>query len=497
MSSSDPMEPGATPAAEAAAEAPNRRVLVVGDDASIHSDMRRILGSGPLTPTMDALESAVLGTTAPTRFEGFELAFATHGQAGHAQVVQAVHGERPYAMAFLDVRESSGWSGVEAATRILQDDGDIVVILLSAHADYGWGELDQVFGDSDRLLVLEKPLDVLEVRHLARALRRRWERCRRIRGRARELEVQAELVARELAEAQQRLRDEVAARQRLEGDLRTSQRLEAVGQLSAGIAHEINTPMQYLGDNVHFITSAFNDVWGLLPVYKRAREALAAAGGHDALVAESRAAEEGADLAYLEENVPAALGQMLDGVTRVSSIVRSMKEFSVPDSVDRAPADLNKAIENMLTVARAEYKYVADVSTDLRPLPAVMCNCADINQVLLAVLVNAAHAISDVVDKGGARGKITIRTRREEDSTVSISVKDTGPGIPQELHSRIFAPGFTTKPVGRGTGRGLAIARSIVDLHGGTISFDTELGRGTTFHIRLPVGGSGARRGTV
>jgi signal transduction histidine kinase len=177
-------------------------------------------------------------------------------------------------------------------------------------------------------------------------------------------------------------------------------------------------------------------------------------------------------------------------VTRVSRIVQAMKEFSHPSTAEKTPVDLPRAIENTLTVARNEWKYVAEVVTDFDPaLPAVRCLPGEVNQMLLNLIVNAAHAIGDVVGTGGERkGTLTVTTRRVG-NWAEIRVSDTGTGIPAKIRERVFDPFFTTKPVGKGTGQGLAIAHAVVvDKHGGQITLETEEGRGTTFIVRLPLG---------
>ena len=290
---------------------------------------------------------------------------------------------------------------------------------------------------------------------------------------------------------------DIDARKRLEADheqmeieLRMAQKLEAVGQLAAGIAHEINTPIQFVGDSVQFLKDSFEDLRRLLDLY---REALAGPAAGPELRARLAQAEDEADLAYLLERVPAACERTLDGVERVASIVRAMKEFAHPER-EQAPADLNRALETTLTVARNEYKYVARVETDFGPLPAVVCNTSDLNQVFLNLIVNAAHAIEDADRPEGELGLISIRTRHEGPNVV-ITISDTGNGIPEAIKTRIFDPFFTTKAVGRGSGQGLAIARAVVDKHRGTLEFETEAGAGTTFVIRLPIAGTPAADG--
>jgi PAS domain S-box-containing protein len=275
-------------------------------------------------------------------------------------------------------------------------------------------------------------------------------------------------------------------RDRLETELRLAQKLESVGQLAAGIAHEINTPIQYVSSSVEFLDSAFADMATLHDTYAALRDA-AALGDVDAqLLAGVGEAEEIADLEYLRERVPAALERSRDGLARVAKIVGAMREFGHPPTIGTAPVDVNAAVENTLVVAASEYKYVADLTTDLGDLPLVLSNGGDINQVLIILIVNASHAIADIVQGTEQRGAIDIRTRVEDDHAV-ITIADTGGGIPAAIADRVFDPFFTTKEVGRGTGQGLSIARTIIDRHDGTLTFDTRPGEGTTFTVCLPL----------
>jgi PAS domain S-box-containing protein len=280
---------------------------------------------------------------------------------------------------------------------------------------------------------------------------------------------------------------DVTDRKQLEAELGQARKLEAVGQLASGIAHEINTPTQYVGDGIHFLKGAFEGYRRLAGQYRRAVEVLAASGGQEALVGEIRETEQDLDLPYLEANVPGSFNSCEDGISRISTIVRAMKEFAHPDQSEKAPADLNQALQTTLAIAKNEYKYVADVATEFGELPPVFCHVGELNQVFLNLIVNAAHAIGDVVGSAGGKGTIRIRTSRDGDM-VQIDIADTGSGIPESIRHRIFDPFFTTKEVGKGTGQGLAIARStVVTKHRGCLTFETEIGKGTTFIVRLPI----------
>ena len=281
---------------------------------------------------------------------------------------------------------------------------------------------------------------------------------------------------------------DVTERWRLESELGQAQKLESVGRLAAGVAHEINTPVQFVSDSVHFVRGAMTDLIEVLRRYQDLGRAVADSRDPAPAAREALAAEDENDIDYIVEQAPGALDRALDGLQRVTTIVRAMKDFAHPEQKEKSPVDLNQAVQSTLIIARNEYKYVAELETEYGDIPLVRCHAGEINQVVLNIVVNAAHAIADAVSGTEDRGRIAVRTRRDGD-VVEISVGDTGRGIPEELRQRVFEPFFTTKGVGKGTGQGLAIARNvIVEKHGGTLTFDSEPGRGTTFYVRIPIG---------
>jgi PAS domain S-box-containing protein len=288
---------------------------------------------------------------------------------------------------------------------------------------------------------------------------------------------------------------DITQRRLLENQLRQAQKLESIGQLAAGIAHEINTPTQFVGDNLRFLQDSFTDLGKALDLLPRLVDCAGHGHADAAWLSQATTAIAAADLEYLKTEIPRAIEQSLDGTTRITNIVQAMKDFSHPDAGDKKPTDLNKAIEATATVARSEWKYVADLKIDFDPaLPLVPCLAGEVNQVILNLLVNAAHAIADTTAvKEGGHGTITVSSRHDSE-WVEIRVSDTGTGIPEQARAKIFDPFFTTKPVGKGTGQGLFIAHNVVvEKHGGTITFETESGKGTTFIIRLPVNPVAAR----
>jgi len=281
---------------------------------------------------------------------------------------------------------------------------------------------------------------------------------------------------------------DVTERRMLEMQLHQAQKLESVGTLAAGIAHEINTPMQFVSDNVRFLSQSVNPIIGVLQLVPGLIEEARKGQPDNQLLDMVESMLADVDVDFVADEMPRAIDETLEGVQRVTTIVRAMKDFSHPGSEGVASADINEAIETTLAVARNEYKYYADVQTEFGNLPPVECWVADLNQVFLNLLVNATHAIREKLgDESSERGTIHISTR-QLDNQVEVRFQDSGTGIPEAIQPKIFDQFFTTKEVGRGTGLGLAICRAVVtEKHHGTLTFETEAGRGTTFIVRIPV----------
>jgi len=279
--------------------------------------------------------------------------------------------------------------------------------------------------------------------------------------------------------------------EKLQVRLLQAQKLESVGQLAAGIAHEINTPAQFIGTNINFIDDAFRDVAQAMSLLLSLLASVKTGSVTEAQIRASEAAVEQLDWDYLQEEIPGAINQSKEGIKRVSSIVQAMKEFSHPGSREKVEADLNRLLKTAITVSRNEWKYVATIDTDLDPdLPLVPCLTDEMGQVVLNLLINAAHAIENKLGPNpeGKKGRITLSTR-QDGQHVEIRVVDTGIGIPAPIRDKVFDPFFTTKEVGKGSGQGLAIAHDVITgKHHGTLLFETEPDVGTTFIIRLPMG---------
>ena len=282
---------------------------------------------------------------------------------------------------------------------------------------------------------------------------------------------------------------DITDRIKFETQMHQSQKMEAIGQLAAGIAHEINTPTQFVGDNTRFLQDAFSDLIEAYNLYKESINAAKSGTLNTQHIQDVEKRLEALDIAYLEEEVPLAIQQTLKGVDRIAHIVQAMKIFAHPGGSEKEPIDINKEIEKTIIITRNEWKYVAELKTDFdTALPTVPCHRAEFNQVILNLIVNAAHAIADAkTNNSSEKGTITISSNYDENAA-QIRISDTGAGIPEQIRHRIFDLFFTTKEPGRGTGQGLAIAHSvIVDKHDGTIEIETEENKGTTFVIRLPI----------
>jgi two-component system, NtrC family, sensor kinase len=583
------------------------RLLIIDDNRAIHDDFRKILCPKPLSSgNLDEAEAALFGeapTTSSCPAISFQLDSACQGKEGLDLVKKAVEQGTRYALAFVDVRMPPGWDGVETTARIWEVDPDLQIVICTAYSDCSWDEMLGKLGHSDRLVILKKPFDSIEVLQLANSLSRKWHLLQESKNKMTSLEEMVVARTAQMVQEQEKFKDifenspegifQIAAdgrfltanpalaaiygyssprelieqltdiqtrlyvdparlpefqkrlhqerivrefeseikcrdgsrkwisetackvtrldgsllhyqgfvvditaekdaqkeRDLMEAQLRQAQKLESVGQLASGIAHEINTPIQYIGDNIRFIEESFAGLGQLLRDFQNLAGAVQSHSVTPELLAAVESSGKAVDIAYLSQQIPLAVRQSLEGVNHVSTIVRAMKEFSHPGGREKVAIDLNHAIETTVTVARGEWKYVAGVETDFDPgLPRVPCLPGEFNQVILNLIVNAAHAIGDVVKKAeGTKGVIKISTR-QDGPWAQISISDTGTGIPESIRHRIFDPFFTTKDVGRGTGQGLAIAWStVVDKHGGQLNFESTVGRGTTFIIRLPI----------
>ena len=456
----------------------NRRILLIDDTPSIHDDFRKIL-----TPTsakhaeLDEMEAALFGSEVKSTQLLFELDSAYGGQEGLGKLVQALQEDRPYALAFVDMRMPEGWDGAQTIEHLWQEDPNLQVVVCTAYSDYSWDELLERLHAHDRLLILKKPFDNIEVQQMANTLLTKWDMTERASIQMSHLEHLVDQRTTQFKQASEALQREIDERKQLESQLVQSEKLASLGQLAAGVAHEINNPIGFISSNLGALDGYFKQLQAMLNAY---REAEAAITSSEVLERLGQLREK-VELEFLREDIPLLIKESKDGINRVGQIVKDLKDFSRVDSNQEWQwTNLQQGIESTLNIVANELKYKADVVKEYQTLPDIECLPSQINQVIMNLIVNASQAM------GPERGTITLRTGLEGE-TVSIEVADTGSGIEPECLQKIFDPFYTTKPVGQGTGLGLSLSYGIVKKHRGDISVRSEVGVGTTFRVELPV----------
>lgn len=457
---------------------PNRRILLIDDTPSIHEDFRKIL-MPPMeqNAALDEMESALFGEAAKPQAPPFELDSAYGGQEGLQLLCTAMQQARPYALAFVDMRMPQGWDGAQTMEELWKVDPDLQVVVCTAYSDYSWEELLSRLKAHDRLLILKKPFDNIEVQQMANTLAAKWDMARRARLKTGHLEQLVEQRTEALTLASQALQQEIDERKQLQSQLIQSEKLASLGQMAAGVAHEINNPVGFVTSNLGTLESDFKQLQRMLDAYQQAEAALAPG---DCLEQLSALRNE-LDLDFLKEDIPILIRESKDGIGRVTQIVKDLKNFSRVDNDEQWQwANLQQGIDSTLNIVASELKHKADVIKHYQPLPEIECLASQINQVVMNLVINAAQAM------GPERGTITLSNGVEGDR-VWLEVADNGCGIAPHSLQKIFDPFFTTKLVGEGTGLGLSLSYGIVKKHHGDISVSSEVGRGTTFRVVLPI----------
>ncbi|MBK5301462.1 MULTISPECIES: ATP-binding protein [Gammaproteobacteria] len=456
----------------------NRRILLIDDTPSIHEDFRKIL-----TPTsaqhveLDEMEAALFGSEVKPTSLLFELDSAYGGQEGLGKLIQALQENRPYALAFVDMRMPEGWDGAQTIEHLWQQDPQLQVVVCTAYSDYSWDELLERLHAHDRLLILKKPFDNIEVQQMANTLLTKWEMTERASIQMSHLEHLVDQRTDQFKQASEALQREIDERKQLESQLVQSEKLASLGQLAAGVAHEINNPIGFISSNLGALDGYFKHLQEMLDAYREAENAI----GSSEVIDRLGQLRERVELDFLREDIPLLIKESKEGIGRVGQIVKDLKDFSRVDSNQEWQwANLQQGIESTLNIVANELKYKADVVKEFQKLPDIECLPSQINQVIMNLIVNASQAI------GPERGTITLRTGLEGE-TVSIEIVDTGIGIEPDNLQKIFDPFYTTKPVGQGTGLGLSLSYGIVKKHRGDISVRSEVGVGSTFRVELPV----------
>ncbi|MDO8696428.1 MAG: ATP-binding protein [Pseudomonas sp.] len=458
----------------------NRRILLIDDTPSIHQDFRKILLPDTSAESdLDAVEAVLFDAKVKVRTVPFELDSAYQGQEGLAKVCESLKANRPYALAFVDMRMPQGWDGVETIERLWQEDPLLQIVVCTAYSDYSWEEVLERLDGRDRLLILKKPFDNIEVCQLANTLTAKWDMTRLAALQMSELEQEVQQRTVEIRRTSAALQVEVVERKQLESQLLQAEKLASIGQLAAGVAHEINNPIGFVSTNFGVLEGNFAKLLEVLLAYEDVEQSMGSAD----VVAKLKSLRERVELDYLKADIPLLMRESKEGLTRVRQIVQDLRDFSRVDSAQELQwANLQQGIDSTLNIVASELKYKADVIKEYGELPDIECWPSQINQVFMNLVVNAAQAI------GPERGKIIIRTGVDDDGeNVWMEVADTGSGISAETLPCIFDPFFTTKPVGKGTGLGLSLSFGIVQKHGGNISVHSEVGVGSTFRVDLPI----------
>ncbi|EJM58419.1 putative protein with fused histidine kinase and response regulator receiver domain [Pseudomonas sp. GM50] len=456
----------------------NRRILLIDDTPSIHEDFRKILTpTSALHVELDEMEAALFGSEVKSTNLLFELDSAYGGQEGLGKLIQALQENRPYALAFVDMRMPEGWDGAQTIEHLWQEDPLLQVVVCTAYSDYSWDELLERLHAHDRLLILKKPFDNIEVQQMANTLLTKWDMTERASIQMSHLEHLVDQRTDQFKQASEALQREIDERKQLESQLVQSEKLASLGQLAAGVAHEINNPIGFISSNLGTLDGYFKQLQEMLDAYREAENAI----GSSEVIDRLGQLRERVELDFLREDIPLLIKESKDGIGRVGRIVKDLKDFSRVDSNQEWQwANLQQGIESTLNIVANELKYKADVVKEFQKLPDIECLPSQINQVIMNLIVNASQAM------GPERGTITLRTGLEGE-TVSIEVADTGIGIEPDNLQKIFDPFYTTKPVGQGTGLGLSLSYGIVKKHQGDISVRSEVGVGSTFRVELPV----------
>ncbi|MBI2277578.1 MAG: hybrid sensor histidine kinase/response regulator [Dechloromonas sp.] len=437
---------------------PNRRILLIDDTPAIHENFRKIL-------------------TAASTVAAFELESASHGEAGLAKVVRSRAAGRHYAMAFVGMGMRSGWDGVTTIERLWQVDPLLQIVAYNADADYVWGDLLVRLDFDDRLLILKSPFAGIEVRHLANALIAKRQMSQQAALKMASLEAAVAVRTRDLCQVNRALSTEIAERGRLESQQVQSAKLAAIGQLAAGVAHQINNPLGFALSNLGTLRGYVDALLSMLA----AHEVAASQFGSSEEVGKLRRLWLLLEIDHLKADLPVLLDETREGLARVRWIVDDLRNFARIDSAsDWQWFNLHQGIDAALNLAGGEVKDKTEVIKEYGALPEIECLPSQLNQVIMNLLVNAAQAIGD------QRGRIVIRTGRAADH-VWLEVEDSGSGIAAENLPRIFEPFFTTKAIGKGSGLGLSMSYGIIQSHHGRIEVRSEIGKGSTFRVELPV----------
>jgi two-component system, NtrC family, sensor kinase len=453
----------------------NDRILIIDDDPGIRETYREILAPSPKEDVLSkgaSLFSEPFEKVKPIVHRKYKLTLAEKGEEGVGFVEKALEEKKPFAVAFIDMK-MPGLDGAEISKRIWAIVPDIEIVIVTAYSEYTPNDIIRVTGRDD-IFYLRKPFNPEEIRQFARALTKKWN-----------LEHETELLSKQLEDMNKNLKKKVKEQTAL---LIQSEKMASMGILVAGVAHEINNPIAFIHGNLSSLKKYSSRVRQLLIKYEAIEQYVSSSPDRDisGLMEEINRFKKEKKIDFILGDMMDLAEESLEGVVRVRNIIKDLKTFSRVDETELGRVDINATLESALNIIWNEIKYKAEVVKDYGELPEVKCFTQKISQVFMNILLNAAQAIEK-------KGTITISTRyvkegrRTDDFWVEILISDTGCGISEESILKIFDPFFTTKPVGQGTGLGLSITYDIIRSHGGNLKVKSNLGKGTTFTIILPL----------
>ena len=475
----------------------NRRILIVNDTKSIHNDFRKVL-TGGANSALDDIDPLSFGEGSSNGFnekistealknltlvreneQGFDLDSAYQGEEAFEKVRQALAENKPYAMAFVDIHMPPGWDGMETLSHLWQLDANLQAVICTAHSDYSWDNIIALLGNPDRLLILKKPFEHIEVLQAANALVSKWNWRLQAEIKMEELEWRIEERTQKTSQQKKLLQQKLEELKETRVQLIQSEKLASVGQLAAGIAHEINNPVGFISSNLNTLQHYIADIKQVISSYRKLADLSATENKTlKNAVLEIAENEQKVGLEFVLKDIDGLLLDSIEGTQRVRKIVSDLSEFSHINSPDIVEVEINELLEKSISLAWNELKYKAEVVREFGDIPVIFCYGSELSQVFLNLLINAAQAIDEW-------GIITIKTG-VNNKRVWITIQDNGNGIDEVHLTKIFDPFFTTKDVGEGTGLGLHIVRNVIDAHLGNIHVESTLGEGTSFHIDLP-----------
>ena len=415
------------------------------DMPAIHENFRKIL-LAPTASGLDEVEDALFGTSKKPSAPRFTLDSTYQGKEAMAKVCASLQADCPYALAFVDMRMSPGWDVVTTIEHLWSKDPHLQIVICTAYADYSCDEVLGTVDARDRLLIL-KPFDPIEVCQLSSTLTEKWEMTRQAASQLSRLEEAVQGHTLEISQTNQTLQAEIAERKNLEGQLVQSEKLASIGQLAAGVVHEIDDPIGFIFSNFGVLEKYLCKPFEMLDTYQKSENSI----GESEVATMLKRLRARVELDYLREEIPVLMRESKDSLVRVRQIVRDLKDFSRADaSLEWQSVHLHPGIDSTLNIVASEIKYATEVIKEHGTLPDIVCLPTQLNQVVLNLVVNAAHAM------GMERGRIVIRTDTA-DASVWFEVEDTGFGIPPEALTRMFDPFFHDRARGKGNRSGAVV----------------------------------------